>query len=291
MTLPAQEFDEPDWNMIWKQRQKLHESSKIADDPSHNWNRKENAERYDRNARTEYDDRVKTTIGILDILPDSRVLDIGAGPGTLAIPLAPLMREVTAVEPGAGMVAILRDRARQEGIRNITCVQKRWEDVDLSHDLKTPFDVVIASLSLTMHDIREALQKMDAASSDTVHLFWFADMPFWERMYADLWESLHGRPYHPGPKADCLFGVLYQMGIYANVTMLPLSKEYRFQSWQEMLSFFRTRFGAKTPKQLKVVDEYISPLIHKKGGTVFISGDSTFAHIWWKKNRPEKKDC
>jgi SAM-dependent methyltransferase len=286
MTPPAQEFDDPDWNMIWKQRQKLHESSKIADDPSHNWNKKENAERYDKNARTEYDDRVKTTIAILDIPPDSRVLDIGAGPGTLAIPLAPLMREVTAVEPGAGMVAILTDRAKQEGIRNITCVQKRWEDIDLSRDLEVPYDVVIASLSLTMHDIREALQKMDAASSDSVHLFWFADMPFWERMYADLWAPLHGISYHPGPKADCLFGILFQMGIYANVTMLPLSKEYRFRSRQEMLSFFRTRFGAKTPEQVRIVDDYICPLIDEQGDMVVISGNSTFAHIWWKKRRP-----
>ncbi len=61
---------DPDWNEIWKQRQELHESSKISDDPSHDWNRKENAERYDANARSEYDDRVKTTIASLDINPE-----------------------------------------------------------------------------------------------------------------------------------------------------------------------------------------------------------------------------
>ncbi len=58
---------DPDWNEIWKQRQELHESSKISDDPSHDWNRKENAERYDANARSEYDERVKITIASLDI--------------------------------------------------------------------------------------------------------------------------------------------------------------------------------------------------------------------------------
>ena len=66
----------------------------------------------------------RTTIAALVITPDSRVLDIGAGPGTLAIPLAPQVREITAVEPGAGMVEILKDHAEQDGIRNITCVQK-----------------------------------------------------------------------------------------------------------------------------------------------------------------------
>ena len=124
---------------------------------------------------------------------------------------------------------------------------------------------------------------MDAAASGSVHLFWFVDMPFWERMYADLWEPLHGRPYYSGPKADCLFGVLYQMGIYPDVTMLPLSKEYRFGNREEMTTFFRKRFGAKTPEQERMVDEYIAPLIQKQGDEVVISGDSTFAHIWWKK--------
>jgi SAM-dependent methyltransferase len=273
---------DPDWNEIWKQRQELHESSKSSDDPSHDWNRKENAERYDANARSEYDERVKTTIALLDINRNSRVLDIGSGPGTLAIPLAPLVKEIAAVEPGAGMMEIFKNNAEKRGIRNITYVQKHWEDVDLFRDLTSPYNVVIASLSLTMHDIREALLKMNAASSGSVHLFWFVDMPFWERMYADLWELLHVHPYYSGPKVDCLFGVLYQMGIYPDVTMLPLAKEYRFGSREEMLGFFRKRFGARTPEEQKVVDEYVTPMMRTEGNAVVISGNSTFAHVRWR---------
>jgi len=135
---------EPDWNEIWKQRQALQESSKGPGDATHNWDKKENAERYDANARSEYDDRVQRTIAALPVTRDSRVLDIGAGPGTLAIPLAPLVREVTAVEPGAGMVDVMKKRAEREGIRNITCVQKVWEDIDPATDLAGPYDIVVA---------------------------------------------------------------------------------------------------------------------------------------------------
>jgi SAM-dependent methyltransferase len=279
---PAALID-PNWNEIWKQRQLLQESSKLSEDSTHDWNRKENAERYDANARNEYDERVKTTIASLGVGKDMRVLDIGAGPGTLAIPLAPFVKEITAVEPGAGMVGVLKAHAEREGIRNITCVQKVWEDVDIARDLQGPYDIVIASLSLTMHDIREALRKMDAASSGTVHLFWFVDMPFWERMSFDLWQPLHGRPYYPGPKTDCLFGVLYQMGIYPEVAMMTLAKEYRFGSREEMLAFFRKRFAAKTPEQKRIVDDYLTPLIRMREGEIVVSGDSTFAHMWWRK--------
>ncbi|PKG31949.1 bifunctional 2-polyprenyl-6-hydroxyphenol methylase/3-demethylubiquinol 3-O-methyltransferase UbiG, partial [Methanoregula sp.] len=261
--------------------QRLQETSKIEGDPSHNWDKKENAERYDANARSEYDDRVQRTIASLPLSKNARVLDIGAGPGVLALPLAPLVRDVTAVEPGAGMVEVLKKHAERDGIRNITCVQKTWEDVDPARDLAPPYDIVIASLSLTMHDIREALAKMDAACSGSVHLFWFADVPFWERMNADLWMSLHGRPYYPGPKADCLFGVLYQMGILSDVTMMPMGKEYRFASQDEMIAFFTKRFGAATPAQKKTIEDYVAPMIRTEGHEVVISGMSTLAHVWW----------
>jgi len=275
-------FD-PDWNEVWKARQLRHGASKHFDDPSHNWDKVENAERYDTSSRSGYDSRVKTTIAGLPLKKSQRVLDIGAGPGTLAIPLAPLVKEVTAVEPGGGMAAILHDHIRKNGIRNISSIQKRWEEIDPSADLDGQYDIVLASLSLTMEDIRESLSKMDAASSRYVYLFWFADPPFWERMYIDLWPELHGTTYHPGPKADCLFNVLYQMGIYPNIEMLPLDKEYRFTTKKEMQAFFRNRFAAKTPGQKRVLDKYLAPLIRIAGDEVVISGDSTLAKVWWKK--------
>jgi len=282
---PEPSCNDPDWNEIWKVRQKRHESSKRINDPLHNWNKRENAERYDSTSRSEYDDRVKTTIAGLDITKNSRVLDIGAGPGTLAIPIAPLVNEVTAIEPGEGMVSILNEHAKKKKITNITSIQKRWEDVDISRDLCGQYDVVIASLSLTMEDIRQALQKMDAVSREYVYLFWFVDMPFWEKMYADLWNPLHGLEYHPGPKADCLFGVLYQLGIYANVEMLPLKKEYRFTTLDEMTAFFRRRFNVMTAEQERVMDDYLKPQIRTTGPEIFIFGDSTFAKIWWRTDR------
>jgi len=277
------EHRECDPNERWARQQRLQESSKHFEDASHNWNDPANAKRYAENSRGEYDDRVQRTIAGLTLNKDMRVLDIGAGPGTLAIPIAPLVKDVTAIEPGAGMAAVLMDQCRAQGIANVSCIQKLWEDIDPARDLDGPYDLVIASLSLTMQDIRAALKKMDAVAKGEVCLYWFVDMPFWEKMYVELWEPLHGCTYYPGPKADCLFEVLYGAGIYANVKMMPLPKEYRFGSRDEMTSFFRGRFKVTTREQEKILDAYLAPLVQEKNGEVVVSGSSTYAKISWKK--------
>jgi SAM-dependent methyltransferase len=278
------EYGEIDWNEVWKARQLRHEAAKMFKDPTHDWDRRENAQRYNENSKGEFDARVMMTIAGLRITPQSRVLDIGAGPGTLAIPLAPRVKEITAIEPGKGMVDLLNENMKKEGITNITCIEKRWEDIDIKNDLSGKYDIVLSSLSLTMDDIRQSLAKMDTASSEYVYIYWFADPPFWEKMYIDLWPALHDEMYYPGPKADCLFNVMYQMEIYPNIEMLPLDKIYRFSTRKKLVEFFQNRFAAKTKKQRKVLDAYLSPLIRTEGNEVVISGNSLLAKVWWKKS-------
>jgi len=286
MTSPdiSTDYGDIDWNEVWKARQDRFDSTTIPGDTSHDWHKKENAERYaSQSEGGEFEKRIKMTLAGFNVNSSTRVLDIGAGPGTLAIPLAPLVKEITAVEPGSGMIAALTRRAEESAITNIRCIQKTWENIDPNHDLNGKYDLVIASLSLTMHDIREAVLKMDEVCCGEVCLYWFVDMPFWEKMLADLLMPLHGVQYFHGPKADCLWNVLFQAGIYANIEMFPLDKEYRFSSKDEMTGFFRKRFGVVTPKQEKILDDYLSKLIRKDGSEIFVSGESTFAKISWKK--------
>jgi SAM-dependent methyltransferase len=279
------ELADVDWNEVWKARMRRHEATKEFEDPSHNWNVRENAERYYRSSQGEYDARVKRTMAGLELFPEYRVLDIGSGPGTLAIPLSRRVKEVTALDSSEGMLSILREHAEKEGIRNISTIHSLWEDIDPARDLDGKYDIVISSLSLTMFDLRDALRKMNDICSGYVCIYWFADMPFWERNYADLWISLHGIPYYPGPKADCVFGVLCQMGIYPDVGMLPTDKTYRFRDPGEALAYFMPKFGVRTQKQKKILSEYIGRLAKREGDGIVLSGDSTLAKIRWTVQR------
>ena len=53
-------------------------------------------------------------------------LDIGAGAGRYALPLARHVREVVAIEPSPGMAAALAEIAAEHGITNVRQLAARW---------------------------------------------------------------------------------------------------------------------------------------------------------------------
>jgi SAM-dependent methyltransferase len=58
-----------------------------------------------------------------------RLLDVGCGPGILALLLSPYFAEAVGVDPDAGMLAEAAIRAEQSGAANVRWVQARGEDL------------------------------------------------------------------------------------------------------------------------------------------------------------------
>ena len=58
-----------------------------------------------------------------------RVLDVGCGPGVLALELAPYVAEVVGVDPDAGMLEEAQRRAAGMGITNATWLRLRAEEI------------------------------------------------------------------------------------------------------------------------------------------------------------------
>ena len=175
-----------DWNQIWKDALL---ASRLSGD--NYYDQEERAESYDKseNIRTDGERRVT----LLDPDPSWSVLDIGAGPGTLAIPLARRVRRVTAVEPSRPMIRCLERHLAEEKLSNVSIINSRWEDV--SDEEAGRHELVIASYSLNFEDVGEALRKMNRLASQRVYLYWFAGITSWEEVRMDLFPQIYGRKY------------------------------------------------------------------------------------------------
>ena len=93
-----------------------------------------------------------------DLEPTDTLMDVGAGGGRHALPLALRCRSVTAVEPSPSMCAVLLQLTSAHGIKNVTIVQSKWEDADVE-----PADVVISThVAYVVRDIAGFVHKMDA---------------------------------------------------------------------------------------------------------------------------------
>ncbi len=275
---------EIDWNEVWIDQMKRNREVSTARECARIWESRESALKF-WNTSKENSGRVEDTIAGTEITPESRVLDIGSGPGTLAIPFAKRVASVTAVEPAEGMLSVLKEKMTEEAVSNIGIVQKRWEDVDVADDLDPPYDVVIASFSLGMPDIRAAIEKMiaSAAKGGSIYLYHFAGETHWDRDCRSLWPRLHGRDYQPGPKADVLYNVLYSMGIYPSVRTFRLQHSQRFSSMEEAMEHFRHQYRITTAEQEAIVRDHLGRVLKEENGGFSLPASSIRVKIWWEK--------
>lgn len=112
-----------------------------------------NIERFNSMAASWDDDPVRTETpravasAILARIPltgREQAMEFGSGTGLVTGLLAPHVGHVTAVDSSAGMLAVLRRKIREFGLRNVTPVE-----ADLAQALpRGPFDLVFSSMTL-----------------------------------------------------------------------------------------------------------------------------------------------
>lgn len=146
-------LDEIDFGALYREHMQRH---RLVPKPASAWNGR--AADYGRpKAAGSGGSYVDDFLARLDLRDVRSVLDIGCGPGTLALPLARRVEQVTALDYSEGMLQQLHERAAEAGVHHIRALHRAWED-DWS-DLPV-HDLVIASRSTTVDDLEAALDKM-----------------------------------------------------------------------------------------------------------------------------------
>lgn len=265
---------------IWKEMMIRNIITRGNGDCASLWNSMDKAREFwkqtQRN-KTRYDSILSV---ILPYQP-SKVLDIGSGPGAITLPLARLGCHVTAVEPANGMSALLAENADEYGITDLEIISARWEDI-IPDQISGPYDTVIACYSLGMPDISEAILKMEKVCNGRIFLIWFAGVTPWEHTIRDLWPHYHETDYIPGPKADILYQVLYEMGIFADVSVFRESSVEENMSIDEIVSDYASRIGIQDRSDLSYVEKYFRGLEPGNNGSIRLNGELISVVFSWK---------
>jgi ubiquinone/menaquinone biosynthesis C-methylase UbiE len=174
---------------------------------------------------------------VIDAIPvGCDLLEIGPGPGVFTAPLASHVRRITAVDPSASVVNILK--TKMSPFNNVRIINDYWENIP-----EEDFDVIFAAGVLyAFHDLESALSKMILHAGEKVVIVTVSDQqPIMQEVAGAL-----GLPC-PGPHSsrselvldvlrDITTSISYewikgeQIFQYPNIHML-------YDSWRHYLAF------------------------------------------------------
>jgi len=266
MTLP-----EIDWNEVWRKLQA--EKHAVRRDPKF-WNKR--AHEFTR--RAEASGYIGRFMDIMDPQPDCTVLDIGCAAGTLAVPLAPMVKRITAMDPSEAMLALLEKRRQKLGFTNIDVVKGGWEDDWESLGIGV-HDVAVASRSLVVEDLRGTILKLQRYAARRVYISTLVDEGPYDRRIVEA----AGRPFYPGADYIVVYNLLRQMGIYADVTFISKDKEKTYSDVEDALNSMRWMVHDMTAEEEANLGKYLHKNLVKAGGRWKMPGRRTvrWAVIWW----------
>ena len=194
------------------------------------------------------------------------VLDVGCGAGTLALPLAGLVQQVTAIDFSDVMISILGERCRKLGIANVTPRVLGWEN-NWDRAGIGVHDVAIASRSLVVDDLYAAITKLDQKARRKVFISSLVgDGPFDLRIFDAI-----GRELDRGPDYICVYNLLNQMGIFADVTFVLNGNSGKiYRDMEEAVQSFRWMIDTLTAEEEARLRIYLEQhLVKKEGGWTF----------------------
>ena len=267
-------YNDIDWHQLWQNaRTEKSWKSKTADD----WS----------NTAISFGQRVRKTpyirqlLSLLDIDRDSTILDVGCGPGTLAIPLAGMVKAVTAIDYSDGMIAEVKREAKERNLDNINALNCSWEDNwDKKHI--SVHDIAIASRSMNITNLEEGIRKLDNhAAKQVIITDRIAPSPF----DPDVFKAL-GRDFNSGPDYIYTVNTLYKLGIHPRIEHIELAAEVTYPDMDDALNSYLWMLKNVTKKEEKLLADFLTDrVVSKNNNQVVIKKrfPQKWAVISWKK--------
>lgn len=210
--------------------------------------------------------------------PDGTAIDVGAGGGRHAVPLAGRLPHVVAVEPSPAMREVLSEAIRRAGVANLTVVSERWEDADVE-----PASLVFAAhVTYGVQRIEPFLRKIDRMATRHAALVAFADPP--QQFVAPFWQAVYGEERLRLPARDELVDVLRELGANPELIDLPPQEVRSLGPADDAFPDLRRRLfiGAGTPADERL-REAMPELTVERDGELWPreAEPNPMSIIWW----------
>lgn len=263
-----------DWSAAWAEAQTRIRAKRPYGDPLF-WNKRARNFADHQSGKNDYP---RQFVDRLYLDPTWSVLDVGCGPGTLALLLAERVRTVTALDFSESMLSILKERTDEAKIDNINPVlaniDDNWDDLGImQHDL------VIASRSMATRDLEGILSRLTRfARKKVVVSAMVGKGPRDPRIL-----EAAGRVREPGPDYIYVINQLYRMGIYADLGFIVQNIERSYESHDAALEDCRWMIDGMTGEEEDRLRRFFRENLEQRNGKWFLTGSEPirWAVISW----------
>jgi len=248
-------YNDINWQLLWRNsREAKSWKSKNAKE----WNKKSTSFAQ----RTKHSSYVEQFLNIIEVDRNTTLLDVGCGPGTLAVPYARMVARVTAIDYSEGMLGQLKDFANEERVENIKVLKCAWED-DWEKKGVGSHDLIIASRSMNIGNLAEGIEKLDRhALKRVVIADRIAPSPFDPDAFAAI-----GRTFNSGPDYIYTLNMLYGLGIHPRIDHIELPSELRFSDFDEAVASYSWMFRDLNEKEEHRLKKFLESRLLKYDGS------------------------
>ena len=250
-----------DWAARWQQLVAERSAAAGSHGNTSYWDRR--APSYARSTRARADEFLDVVAPYIS--PRKTLIDVGAGAGRHAVPLAERLEWVTAVEPSEGMRSQIPPRD------NMTVVASTWEDAAVA-----PADLLICCHVLYgVDDPVPFIGKMEQSARERIFIM-LREVPMLHAAVV-VRERMLGGQEPRLPRFSDLFMVLVQMGIAPDVKFIRYPIGQRYSDLDEALADCRALIGEGWDEQL--AREILREVLVDDGSELVFDGGVTLAGV------------
>ena len=210
--------------------------------------------------------------------PDETWIDLGAGGGRYALPVALHTRAVYAVEPSEGMRRALAESAAEHGIANIEVFDERWPCKSRVPVADVCF---IGHVGYDIADIGPFVDGMEAHARRLCVAVLFQPAPLSE--WAALWRAVHGEERIQLPALAELVTLLYARGRTPEVGMLSVPPRVYESQGRLQASARRPLWVLEgSPEDARLAQAVQELAVEGQSGVVLNAGPRRLGIVTWE---------